>query len=50
MFLFAGIPSAVAMVSPVNDGSKTTNPPWMPLSEMEEVIFHQKINRKQAFF
>lgn len=32
MFLLAGIPRAVAIVSPLNDGSKTTKPPCTPLS------------------
>lgn len=32
IFFECGIPKAVAIVSPVNDGSRTTNPPWTPLS------------------
>lgn len=33
MLLDGGIPSAVAIVSPVKDGSNTTKPPWTPLSK-----------------
>lgn len=32
MLLEGGMPSAVAIVSPVNDGSSTTSPPCTPLS------------------
>lgn len=38
-----GIPRAVAMVSPVNDGSRTTNPPCTPLSEFRKIIVKNKI-------
>jgi len=33
MFFEGGIPSAVAIVSPLNEGSRTTNAPCTPLSE-----------------
>lgn len=36
ILLDGGIPSAVAIVSPVNDGSKTTNPPCTPLSKINQ--------------
>ena len=32
IFLDGGMPKAVAIVSPENEGSKTTRPPWTPLS------------------
>lgn len=34
ILLDGGIPSAVAIVSPVNDGSRTTKPPCTPLSKI----------------
>jgi hypothetical protein len=36
MFFEGGIPSAVAIVSPLNEGSRTTNAPCTPLSENEQ--------------
>lgn len=36
MFFDGGIPKAVAIVSPVNDGSRTTSAPCTPLSANEE--------------
>lgn len=42
MLLDCGIPKAVAIVSPENDGSNTTKPPCTPLSEYN--FFVQKNN------
>jgi hypothetical protein len=34
IFFDCDMPKAEAIVSPVNDGSKTTSPPWTPLSKI----------------
>ena len=38
MFFEGGIPSAVAIVSPLNEGSRTTNAPCTPLSENKHIL------------
>lgn len=37
MLFDGGIPSAVAIVSPVNEGSSTTSPPCTPLSVVKRL-------------
>lgn len=53
MMLFeGGIPNAVAIVSPVNEGSKTTKPPCTPLSNFKIYIFFyfKRLMSSQVYF
>jgi hypothetical protein len=47
MFFEGGIPKAVAIVSPLNDGSRTTSAPCTPLSVNEHTMYwkHQSCVR-----
>lgn len=40
MVLEGGMPRAVAIVSPLSDGSSTTRAPWTPLSVEEKKKIH----------
>lgn len=45
MLLEGGIPRAVAIVSPVNEGSRTTSPPWTPLSTIKLRILYRVLQK-----
>lgn len=49
ILLDCGMPSAIAMVSPLNEGSRTTNPPWTPLSVIKTHLVKSRTGQVKKY-